>query len=438
MGELGVTVRLVDLRRLQAIKIGRMHRRGKKLVRGASLGFVALALALGTSGCAPETPEPTPEIVEPKPDPEPDVAPEPEPRPGLGPECPTDHCVSVAFAGDFLFHSGLWTPFGIPTDEAGRNFDFVPLLEGAKPYLEKADIAIYQQETPVSAPGGPYQGFPLFSTPPEVVDAAKAIGFDVATTASNHSVDMGTEGLVRTLDKLDALGIAHTGTYRAEGERDVPLIVEANGVKIALITSTYGLNGNHAEYPWQVDFSGTDFDLDTERSIEKAKKAREMGADIVIGLQHNGAEYWSEPTDEQLADAHALMDSGEFDFMYSNHTHSIQPYEMYEGKWILYGTGNFISESAPAEYRVNNEFLLSRVQFAQQLDGSWTVNDLAWTAATNVQAGGYKWCSVASDAPQGVCQNADFDADVRERTRATVNAMGAADHGLHEWLITEE
>lgn len=397
----------------------------------------ATVLMLGVLGCAPEKPaaEPEPTVIAPEPKPEP---PKPEPQPGVGPECPSEHCVSIAFAGDFLFHQGLWSPFAIPTNDAGQNFDFVPLLEGAKQYLDRADLAIYQQETPVSAPGGPYAGFPLFSTPPEVIDAAKAIGFDVATTASNHSVDTGTEGLVRTLDKLDAVGLAHTGTYRGEGERDVPLIVEANGVKIAIITSTYGLNGNYAEFPWQVDFSGEDWDLDIDRAVTKAKLAREMGAEIVVGLQHNGAEYWSEPTSEQLTDAHALMDSGEFDFMYSNHTHSIQPFELYDGRWILYGTGNFISESAPPENRVNNEFLLSRIQFSKQDDGSWTVNDLAWTAATNKQHGGYKWCSVASDAPQGVCQSEGFDADVRERTRTTVNSMAAADHGLHEWLITEE
>ncbi|MFC5339120.1 CapA family protein [Leucobacter denitrificans] len=412
-----------------------MRNRRLQIVRGMGAGVAGLALLLGAVGCAPE-PEPAPEPAPVAPTPEPE--PEPEPMPGVGPECPTNHCVSVAFAGDFLFHQGLWSPFAIPTNDAGQNFDFMPLFEGAKPYLDKADLAIYQQETPLSAPGGPYAGFPLFSTPPEVADAAKAIGFDVATTASNHSVDMGTEGLVRTLDKLDAVGLQHTGTYRAEGERDVPLIVEANGVKIAIITSTYGLNGNYSEFPWQVDFSGIDFDLDVERSIEKAKKAREMGADLVIGIQHNGAEYWSEPTVEQTADAHALMDSGEFDFMYDHHTHSIQPFEMYNGKWILYGTGNFISESAPADTQVNNEFLLSRIQFAKQEDGSWTTNDLAWTVATNTQNGGYKWCSVAADAPQGVCQWPEFDAGVLERTRATVNSMGAAEHGLREWLITEE
>lgn len=405
----------------------------------AALALSALVGLVAASGCAEEpvaeptvTTEPAPEATA-----APAPPPVPEPQPGAGPECPTDHCVSIAYAGDFLFHPGLWRPFALPAGSDSQ-FDFEPLFAGAKPYLDRSDLAIYQQETPLAAPGGAYAGFPLFNTPPEVAAAAKAVGFDVATTASNHSVDQGTEGLVRTLDTLDQAGLAHTGTYRAEGERDQPLIVEANGVKVAIITSTYGLNGNYNEHDWQVDFSGVDFDLDVARSIDKATLARDQGAEIVIGVQHAGAEYWSTPTTEQAEAAHQLMDSGAFDMLYSHHSHSVQPFELYDGKWIHYGTGNFISESAPNERRVNNEFLLTRAQFAKQPDGSWAHTDLAWVAATNVQAGGYRWCSVASDGPQGTCQWPEFDADVRERTRATVESLGAAEHGLHEWLITAE
>ena len=420
-----------------------MSRAGRSLTATLLAALCALGAA-GLAGCAPEpgdaTAEETAPTVTPTPtqDPDPDPEPPPAPRPGAGPPCPTDHCVSVAFAGDFLFHPGLWRPFEVPLTEAGERFDFAPLFAGARAYLDRADLAIYQQETPLAEADGKYSGYPLFNTPREVAGAAKGVGFDVATTASNHSVDMGSEGVVRTLDALDAAGLAHTGTYRAEGERDAPLIVDANGAKVAIITSTYGLNGNFNEFDWQVDFSGTDFDLDIDRAIAKARKARELGADLVIGVQHNGVEYWAEPSDSQVADAHALMDSGEFDFMYSHHSHSIQPFEFYDGHWINYGTGNFISESAPKERRVNNEFLLSRVQFAEQPDGSWDATDLAWAAATNTQAGEYRWCSVASDGPQGECQWAEFDADVRERTRATVESMGAAEHGLHEWLVSEE
>lgn len=394
-------------------------------------GIAAIALLGGLVGCASEAPapDPTPTAVAPTPTP----TPTPESRPGKGPDCPTDHCVSVAMTGDLLFHQSLWTPFAIDPNEAGDNFDFVPLLEGQQRYLERTDLAICQMETPLAPSGGPYAGFPLFSTPPELAKAAKAIGYDVCTTASNHTVDQGTEGLLRTLDVMEEAELEHTGSYRAEGDRDVPLIVEANGVKIAIITSTFSLNGIPAEHDWQVDFP-----LEPERAIEKAKTAREAGAEIVIGVQHAGTEYATMPDVQQTTNAHMLVDSGEFDFIYNHHTHSVQPIEFYNDTWVLYGLGNTISESAPPENRVNNEFMMARVQFAKHEDGSWEANDLAWNAATNMQAGGYRWCSVMPDQPQDVCQSAEFDRDVMERTRATVNAMGAAEAGAREWLITEE
>ena len=335
--------------------------------------------------------------------------------------------------GDLLFHRSLWEPFAIQPNEAGQMFDFVPLLDGQQRYLDRTDLAICQFETPAAPTGGPYSGFPLFSTPPELAAAVKAIGYDVCTTASNHTVDQGTDGLLRTLDVLEAAGIEHTGSYREAGERDVPLIVEANGVKIGIITSTFSLNGLAAEYDWQVDFP-----LEPERAIAKAQAAREAGAEIVLGVQHAGTEYATMPDEQQTSNARMLADSGEFDFIYNHHTHSVQPMELYNDTWILYGLGNTISESAPPENRVNNEFLMARVQFAQQETGEWQVNDLAWNAATNIQAGAYKWCSVMPDQPQGVCQSPDVDRDVLERTRATVNAMGAAEAGAREWNISDE
>lgn len=396
---------------------------------------VAGVLVFGTVSCAEEPAETVPSelAVAPASEPVVEPEPEPEPQPGNGPECPTDHCVSVVVSGDMLFHESLWRPFAIEPNEEGHNFDFVPLLEGQRQYLEKSDLNICQMETPLAPTGGPYYAYPQFSTPPEVAVAAKEVGFDVCTTASNHTVDMGTEGVVRTLDMLDEAGIAHTGSYRTPEEHDEVLIVEANGAKVAIITSTFSLNGLYAEHDWQVDFP-----LEPERAIEKAQKARQLGADLVIGVQHAGTEYSTVPDVQQLGNARHMMESGEFDFIYNHHTHSVQPLEAIDDKWILYGTGNNISESALPENRVNNEFLLTRVQFAQHDDGSWSTQDVAWTAATNVQSGGYTWCSVASDQPQGVCQWPEFDADVRQRTAETVNSMGAAEAGAHEWLITQE
>ena len=393
---------------------------GKKLV-------VVLLSALVLTGCSQASPQASPQ-------PTPTVTPTPTPtrHPGIGPECPTDHCFTITATGDMLFHDGLWNPAVIPTDAGGRNYDFTPLLEGQRIYLNKADIAICHQETPFTEVGQAPQGYPIFATPWELAVTSKDIGYDVCTTASNHTVDMGHAGVVRTLNVFDEVGIKHTGSYRSPEESAGVLIMDTPAGKVAFIAGTFSLNGNYNEFEWQ-----SDYPLDAQDMIARAQQARDAGADVVIGVQHAGTEYSTQPDIQQINNAHALIDSGLFDLVYGHHPHAIQPMELYNGKWIVYSLGNGISESSYS-YRVNNEFLIMRAQFSKAKDGTWSVTDMAWAPAINMQGGVYKWCSVASDAPQGVCQSPAFDTEVRERTRATVNAMGAEAAGAKEWLVTTE
>lgn len=362
----------------------------------------------------------------------PPAVPETRVSSGLGPECEAVQCFTLMVNGDMLFHKGLWNPAALNPPVNGANFNFMPLLEGQQRYIDQSDLAMCHMETPFSEKGGPYLGFPMFSTPPELADTIKELGYDGCTQASNHSVDQGTAGLNRTIDVFDRLGIPHTGTFKTEEDSKKIMMLETSGVKIAFIEYTFSLNGLRAEFDWQVNYP-----IDEQKMIEQAQQAKREGADLVVGVLHAGTEYATRPNDQQVSGSRALLDSGEFDFVYNHHTHSVQPIELYNGKWIVYGTGNGISESSE-QFAVNNEFLTVRVQFARQADGTWTTSDLAWFAATNKQNGKYKWCSVASDAPQGVCQSPAFDAGVRERTRATVNAMGAEAAGAREWLVTED
>jgi poly-gamma-glutamate synthesis protein (capsule biosynthesis protein) len=151
---------------------------------------------------------------------------------------------------------------------------------------------------------------------------------------------------------------------------------------------------------------------------------------------HAGDEYSSVPNGQQQDVAHALVDSGQFNLVYGHHTHSVQPIEKYKDAWIVYGLGNGITELSPW-YVVNNEGLLVRVQFSQDATGRWAASDLAWAPSVIVR-GPYRWCSVASDTPQGPCAGAEADAATRQRTAGVVESMGAAAAGAHELLITKE
>ncbi|HJV97669.1 MAG TPA: CapA family protein [Arthrobacter sp.] len=397
------------------------------IVAGAMAGCGLIAEQTGPSasagtsagtGQASATPTPAP-------------TPTPTPTPGAGPACPTLRCTSVLVTGDMLVHTQLWQQAQQDAAAAGKpGLDFTPLLEGQRRYIQASDLAVCHQETPVAGPDGPFSAYPSFNVPPQIIAASKAVGYQACTTASNHTIDRSTDGLLRTLDALDAAGLKHTGSYRTEAESQGILILQTPAAKIAIVQGTYGLNGLSPEYPWQVDM------LDAPTMIAKAVKARALGADIVLGAMHAGDEYASEANAQQQEVAHALVDSGQFTMIYGHHTHSVLPIENYRGTWIVYGLGNGVTELSPW-YVVNNEGLLVRAQFSQDAAGKWTPSDLAWAPSVIVRDP-YRWCSVASDAPQGVCATPEADAATRQRTAAVVESMGAATAGAHELLITKE
>ncbi|WP_152274567.1 CapA family protein [Arthrobacter koreensis] len=400
---------------------------------GKLLAVLLLASALGLGSCtAAQEPDPAPAAEPSSSSPSADPSPEPSATPGAGPECPGLRCTSVMLAGDLLVHPQLWDQARLDAGTTGKQpLDFEPLLEGMRPYISGADLAVCHMETPVAEADGPYAGYPMFNVPPQILTAAAAVGYQACTTASNHTVDAGTEGLNRTLGVLDSLGLEHTGSYATEADSEIPMILDTSGARISVIEATYGLNGLEAEHPWQVDM------LDAEDMISRAQAAREQGADIVLGAVHAGDEYASMPNAQQIETAHALADSGQFDLIYGHHTHSVLPIENYNGTWIVYGLGNAVTELSPW-YAVNNEGLIVRAQFAQENDGAdWRVSDLAWAPSVIVRDP-YRWCSVAADLPQGPCASEAQQAEVRQRTVSVVESMGAGQDGAHEWLVSED
>ncbi|MER2133978.1 MAG: CapA family protein [Arthrobacter sp.] len=398
--------------------------------------FAALALvsslALASCSAASEEARESPSAAVTSASPSAEPTPEPTTTPGAGPECPGLRCSTVMLSGDLLVHPQLWDQARADAAATGKQpLDFEPLLAGMRPYVSGSDLAVCHMETPVAEADGPYTGYPMFNVPPQILTAAAAVGYQACTTASNHTIDAGTEGLNRTLTVLDSLGLEHTGSYATEADSGIPLILDTSGARIGVIQATYGLNGLTADYPWQVDM------LDAGDMIARAQAAREQGADIVIGAVHAGEEYASMPNSQQIETAHALADSGQFDLIYGHHTHSVLPIENYNGTWIVYGLGNAVTELSPW-YAVNNEGLIVRAQFVQENDGAeWRVSDLAWAPSVIVRDP-YRWCSVAADLPQGACASEAQQAEVRQRTISVVESMGAGEDGAHEWLVSED
>lgn len=367
---------------------------------------------------------------------------------GNSPDCPDTDCISMLVNGDLLFHPNLWKHFAGANTAAtdGTAFDFTPLFETMKPYIQASDIAVCEFETPIAKRGGPYTGYPVFNVPPEVADAAASVGYTACTHATNHSWDQGADGIARLWDTLASKGIAQTGSYKTEEDSTKPLVIDSptGGGKLGLVTGTVSLNGMTADHDWQVDrlreAGDPQHQSDIDRAVAKAKAAREQGADVVAMAMHSVQEYIDYADSWQVSEAHELADTGAFDVIYGAGCHCTQPIENYNGTWIIYGLGNTVTVSAPASRIVNNQGVTARIQFAGRkgVAGAWRVSRIDWVPTANMRQGSYQWCPISSDHPNGTCWSESQDAQVRQRIWNVIYSMGADKNVVKEWNITDE
>ncbi|MGO1181455.1 MAG: CapA family protein [Micrococcaceae bacterium] len=395
----------------------------RTLVAGAVLGLVL-------SGCS-STDEDLPATSPPDPS-SPSAA---SPSDDVSePADPAPRSFSLAVTGDVLLHPTLIDEAESAAGADGEH-DFLPLLTELEPFVADADVALCNLETPIGEP--PYQGYPMFTVPEQILIDLAEIGYDGCTTATNHTLDDGVDGVERTLDSLDDAGLFATGSYRTEEESKEPPLLDVPGsqseIQLGVITATYSLNGLQADTPWRADT-----DLSASSLIQRGESARAAGADVVVAAVHDGAEYSTRPTDSQRQLGQELAASGVFDFVYMHHTHSVLPIELHEGTWIVYGLGNSVAKHATPTV-LNREGISVRATFVENADtdddAAWQVEELAW-APHWLTEDPVRWCPVDPDASGGSdCAPGAQDAlaDSWERSAETVDAYGAIEDGLVLW-----
>ncbi|MBU6530843.1 CapA family protein [Streptomyces sp. A108] len=288
---------------------------------------------------------------------------EPQAKPG-------GRAFTVAAAGDILIHPELVEQAAKDAEETGKGvegLDFGPLLAGVKPVVGKADLAICHMETPVGKPKGPFQGYPEFLVPPQVLTALKDVGYDTCSTASNHTFDHGMTGVRNTLDAMDEAGLGHTGSARTPEEAKKTNIRDVNGVKVA-----------HLSYSWESFVHPTPKDKDwvlnsTDWSaIKKAEtRARKQGAEVVVLSVHWGAEYYNEPSTSQIRLAQWISEETGIDLVIGHHAHVVQPIQKVNGTWVAYSLGNQVARhSTPSG--ITEEGAIGWFEFRETADG-WDV-----------------------------------------------------------------
>jgi poly-gamma-glutamate synthesis protein (capsule biosynthesis protein) len=254
--------------------------------------------------------------------------------------------LKLVFAGDLMGHdeqiTGAW-------NAELNNYDYEPTFRYIKPYIETADIAIVNLEVTLAGP--PYKGYPQFSSPDALALAAKNAGFDLFIQANNHALDRGRKGFERTLTMLDSFKIIRTGTFRDSTERaaSYPLIVEKNGIRLALLNYTYGTNGITITKPSIINR------IDTAVIRKDLVKAKTAEPDFIIVTIHWGEEYQRVENKAQQNLAKFMLKHGA-DAIIGSHPHVVQPVKFYmngdstSNHIVVYSQGNFVSNQR-AQYK---------------------------------------------------------------------------------------
>jgi len=250
---------------------------------------------------------------------------------------------TIVASGDVLPHTSVVARARVYGHSTGRGYDFRPMLSAIKPIVSGADLAICHIETPLSPTGGHLSGYPSFNGPPQIATAVRDAGYDACSTASNHSLDQGPQGVSGTLQVLDRAGLRHAGTARGPREAQ-PTMLDVKGVKVAMLSYAYGFNGRKlpAGQPWRANR------IDPARILADARAARRAGSRFTVVFLHWGQEYQTAPTPQQLSVARQLLADPSVDLILGHHVHVVQPARRIKGKWVAFGMGNLLSAQSSA------------------------------------------------------------------------------------------
>jgi poly-gamma-glutamate synthesis protein (capsule biosynthesis protein) len=233
------------------------------------------------------------------------------------------------------------------------------------PLLDAADLRIINLECAITDNEQPWTRTPKvfhFRAEPSAIGTLRTARIDACSLANNHTLDFEEQGLLDTLEHLDAAGIRHAGAGRNRDEAADPAILTVpadHKHRVALLAFT----DNEPPFAAGPDRPGTNYlpvslRPDVLRRVERTVSyVREMGVDTIIFSNHWGPNMVQRPKEIFRRFARAVIDRG-VDIYYGHSAHVFQGVEIYRGKPILYDTGDFIDDYAvDSELRNDWSFL---------------------------------------------------------------------------------
>jgi poly-gamma-glutamate capsule biosynthesis protein CapA/YwtB (metallophosphatase superfamily) len=214
----------------------------------------------------------------------------------------------------------------------------------------KPDARIINLETAVTTNGEFWAGKGInYRMHPANIPCITAAAIDCCVLANNHVLDWGYAGLTETLLTLAGAGLKPAGAGRNLVEAEAPAIIDVPGKGRVLV---FGFGDESSGIPWQwgarADRAGVnllpDLSDTTVRRIAAQISAHKRKGDLVVASIHWGDNWGYQIPEQQRRFAHRLADQAHVDVVHGHSSHHPRPIEIYKGKPILYGCGDFLND----------------------------------------------------------------------------------------------
>lgn len=262
--------------------------------------------------------------------------------------------VHIIAVGDILLHDRL--------QEIGTKKGFNSLWLNVIPQLSQADITYGNLEGPVAEmidmrghdtkrPREAYTSFPMFNYPPSLIGALKSSGFDIVSTANNHTLDRLAVGIDKTIETLKANAIRYTGTRRQHSDDSWFAETHRNDISIAWLACTQDTNSISDKHQQVLEcYRDKSLILNLINTLAKSH-------DAVIVTPHWGIEYQNQPNKDQRQLAKEFAEAGAFAIL-GSHPHCVQPFNWLTTQsgrkvFVAYSLGNFISNQGSLKNRTS-------------------------------------------------------------------------------------
>jgi len=218
------------------------------------------------------------------------------------------------------------------------------------PVLQSADLNILNLETSVTthAVKWPNKVF-NYRMHPANISALGVAGIQYAGLANNHTLDFCEEGLLETVKTVKAAGITFAGGGEDQHGATRPAILylpsEENGKQHEI--HVWAASDHPSDWAKVRTFHFIDYTPQTRARLKNLLTApTSEGASLKVFSVHWGPNYSWQPADEIRDLAHFLVDECGIDVVHGHSSHHVQGVEVYKGKLIIYGCGDFVDDYA--------------------------------------------------------------------------------------------